>query len=298
MLRPPSRDDGGRWEAAWRQIFPLTSGSRGGKDWGLDGMFRVKICGVTTPADARMVAEAGADCIGLNFVAGSPRALGVEAARAVAAAIPPGVLRVGVFAGKSAAEIVAIANAVGLDAIQLHGHLGGDSSVMPTAASPPFDPPGLCAQLAPLPVIRAVRLREDGPAASALDPARAWIAAAESSGQRPAMVIVDAGAPPSAAAGSLGGTGKVVDWGRLLAAGDPGLPLAVAGGLTAANVAAAIQACGARAVDTASGVEQSPGHKDPRLVRAFVAAALAAFPGDSPPLPNHNRATLRFRTGR
>ena len=55
-------------------------------------MFHVKICGVMTPADARMAADAGADAIGLNFVAGSPRCLDVAAARRVAEAVPAGVL--------------------------------------------------------------------------------------------------------------------------------------------------------------------------------------------------------------
>ena len=76
---------------------------------------RVKICGVTTPDDARLVAAAGADAIGLNFVSGSPRALDPDQARAVAAAVPAGVLKVGVFAGTAAAEIRRIVAAVVLD---------------------------------------------------------------------------------------------------------------------------------------------------------------------------------------
>lgn len=113
-------------------------------------LFRVKICGVTTPDDARLVADAGADAIGLNFVTGSPRALDVEQARAVAAAVPSGVLKVGVFAGTVAAEIRRVVAAVGLDAVQLHGHLEGDG--------PAVDPPARCAELAGLTVIRAVRM--------------------------------------------------------------------------------------------------------------------------------------------
>ena len=105
-------------------------------------MFHVKICGVTTGADARMVAEAGADCIGLNFVVGSPRRLVGDAAAEVAAAVPRGVLRVGVFAGTSAEEILRMAAELSLDAVQLHGHLGGDAG--------PVDPPERCGQLAGL----------------------------------------------------------------------------------------------------------------------------------------------------
>jgi phosphoribosylanthranilate isomerase len=229
-------------------------------------LFRIKICGVTTPADARLAAEAGADAVGFNFVAGSPRRIEPAAARAAVAALPAGVLAVGVFAGSPADEIRSLAEAVGLSAIQLHGHL--------TGGGPAVDPPARCGELAGLPVIRAVRLEADGLAA-----ARRWVAAATAAGGRPAMLIVDAAAAPSTTAGSLGGTGSRVDW-QALAREEPlGIPLALAGGLTPGNVAAAIEATGVLAVDAASGVETAPGRKDPGLVRAFVAAARAALGG-------------------
>jgi hypothetical protein len=104
-------------------------------------LFTVKICGLTTPDHAALAAAAGADAIGLNFVAGSPRVLGIDQAEAVAAAVPPGVLKVGVFAGATAAEIRRIAEAVGLDAVQLHGHLDG--------AGPGVDPPERCVPSSP-----------------------------------------------------------------------------------------------------------------------------------------------------
>ena len=72
-------------------------------------VFHVKICGVTTAADAEMVAAAGADAIGLNFVQGSPRQLDLADGREVAAAIPAGVLRVGVFAGSPVDDMLQIA---------------------------------------------------------------------------------------------------------------------------------------------------------------------------------------------
>jgi len=237
-------------------------------------MFRVKICGVTTPDDARMVAAAGADAVGLNFVTGSPRCLTEAAARAVADALPPGVLRIGVFAGTGPAAVRATAAAVGLDAIQFHGRLTPPPE---GPGDPCVDPPGVCLAVAPLPVIRACRLLADGPAAAALDEARGWITAARAAGRGPAMLLIDAGAPVGAAPGALGGTGVVVDWERFVAAGDPGLPLALAGGLNPSNVAAAIAATGAMAVDTASGVESAPGRKDPEAVRAFVRRAFEAF---------------------
>lgn len=254
-------------------------------------MFRVKICGVTVPADARMVAAAGADAVGLNFVTGSPRCLTVAAARSVAEALPPGVLRIGVFAGTEPAAVEAIAAAVGLDAIQFHGHLAPPA---PGAPHPCWDPPGVCRAVAPYPIIRACRLRADGPAAAALDEARGWVAAALAAGWGPALLLIDAGAPAGVAPAGLGGTGLVVDWERFVAAGDPGLPVALAGGLTPDNVAAAIAATGVLAVDTASGVESAPGRKDPERVRAFVSRALGAFAARAGGSPGSGRAPFPF----
>jgi phosphoribosylanthranilate isomerase len=232
-------------------------------------MFHIKICGVTTPADARLAAEAGADAIGLNFVASSPRCLDAESARAVAAAVPAGVLKVGVFAGMPADSIRRIAADVGLDAIQLHGLLTGDGETA--------DPPERCAELAGLPVIRAVRLEPSQ--ADPLTAARQWIAAARAANACPAMAIVDAAVAVSRETGAtaLGGTGATVDWKSLASAPPLGIPMALAGGLTPDNVAEAIRQTNCRAVDTASGVELAPGHKDPVKVRAFVQAARAAL---------------------
>ena len=229
-------------------------------------LFTVKICGLTTPGDAALAAAAGADAVGLNFVAGSPRVLGVDVAQAVAAAVPPGVLKVGVFAGATAVEIRRIAEAVGLDAVQLHGHLDGDG--------PGVDLPALCADLTGLLVIRAVRLE---PGSDPLAAARRWLAAAAALGHPPAMVIVDAPVTRGTAAGHLGGTGATADWAACAQALPLGLPTALAGGLTPDNVSAAIRASMAAAVDTASGVESAPGRKDPEKLRAFVAAARQAL---------------------
>jgi phosphoribosylanthranilate isomerase len=236
-------------------VEPLVSG---------EDLFRVKICGVTTPVDARLAADSGADAIGFNFVPGSVRCLDVTAARTTAAVVPAGVLKVGVFAGADPAEIRRIATEVGLDAIQLHGHLDGDAG--------PVDPPATAAALAGLRLIRAVRLESDGLAA-----ARRWLAAAAAAGATIDLVIVDASVPRTAAGGALGGTGARVDWAALAAEPPLGIPLAVAGGLEPGNVAEAIHVTGARGVDTASGVESAPGRKDAAKVRAFVTAARQAF---------------------
>ena len=234
-------------------------------------VFHVKICGVTTAADAEMVAAAGADAIGLNFVQGSPRQLDLAHGREVAAAIPTGVLRVGVFAGSPVDDMLQIARALCLDAIQLHGHLDGGRE--------PIDPPERCGQLSGLPVIRAVRLETSRSGTDALAAARQWIAAAVAAGAAPAMVIVDAAVSRGTESGRLGGTGELVDWTALARAGSLPVPIAVAGGLTPNNVAEAIRITGLSAVDTASGVEAAPGRKDQEKVRAFVAAARRGFEG-------------------
>jgi phosphoribosylanthranilate isomerase len=226
-------------------------------------LFHVKICGVTTPADARLAAAAGADAVGFNFVAGSPRQIDAATAREAVAILPAGVLSVGVFAGTPAAEILELRRWTGLAAVQLHGHLEGETDV---------DPPSRCRELAGIPLIRAVRLGPDG-----LASARAWLAAAATGGHGPDMVIVDAGVTPATAAGRLGGTGHLVDWKAFAREPPLAVPAALAGGLTPANVAEAVREAGVRAVDTASGVESAPGRKDADLMRAFVAAARGAL---------------------
>lgn len=239
-------------------------------------LFRVKICGITTPDDARLIVEAarhhaaaGTIAIGINFVPGSPRAVGIDAARAIRDATPKGIACVGVFAGADVAAMKETAAAVGLDAIQLHGPL---SSEEPRAA----DPPQRCQELAPTPVIRAARLEADG-----LQAARAWLAGAVAVAAAPAMMLVDAAVARGTPAGRLGGSGETVDW-KALAREEPlHVAAALAGGLTADNVERAVrEARGAfaiDAVDTASGVEQRPGVKDPAKVGAFIAAALRAL---------------------
>lgn len=226
-------------------------------------VFHVKVCGVTTADDARLVADAGADAVGLNFVDGSPRRIDVPTAAEIVAVLPASVLVVGVFAGAAVGEMRRILEATGIGAVQLHGQLFSGAVV---------DPPETAAGLRGLCVIRAVRLGPDG-----LTEARAWFDAARVLGSTPAMALVDASAPRDAAAGVLGGRGETVDWRALARAGSLGVPLGLAGGLTPENVARAVEASGAVAVDAASGVESSPGRKDAGRVRAFVAAARVAL---------------------
>lgn len=232
-------------------------------------MFHVKICGITSAHDAVAAVAAGADAVGLNFVQGSPRRVGLDRAAEIVAALPAGVRAVGVFAGTDAARIREVVARAGLHAVQLHGHLAATGDAAHDAA---VDPPERCAALEGIPVIRAIRLEHDG-----LASARAWFAAARRLGHAPQLALVDARPAAGADAGRLGGTGAQVDWQALAAAGPFGVPLVLAGGLDAGNVAEALRRTGLRAVDVASGVESAPGVKDPALVRAFVSAARSAL---------------------
>ncbi len=215
-------------------------------------MFRVKICGITSAVDAAAASDAGADAIGLNFYAGSPRYCAPDQARNISRAIAPGVCRVGVFVNASPAEIRQVVAEASLDLVQLHGD----------------EPPELLHELRPLPVMRVFRLQaEMQPIADYLEAChrlRAW----------PRLALVDACRP-----GEYGGTGQTIDWPLLAKQRSAlhGLPLVLAGGLNPSNVAEAIAAIHPWAVDVASGVEVSPGQKSAAQMHEFVRAARDAF---------------------
>lgn len=223
-------------------------------------MFRVKICGVTRPDDALAAVESGADAIGLNFYEKSPRSTNVEQAAEVARAVNGGALLVGVFVNASAERIAEVVAAVPLGAIQLHGD----------------EPPAFVAELPEgVPVIRAMRMMDDG-----FSPALRHLVEAEAKNRPLAAVLADA-PPAESGPEAYGGTGRRADWPRF-AAERPKLgdtPAILAGGLTPENVAEAVAAARPDGVDTASGVEVSPGLKDAALVRRFVEAARAALGG-------------------
>lgn len=216
-------------------------------------MFRIKICGITSVADALMVAAAGADAIGLNFYPASPRSIDMERAENIVEALPEGIIKVGLFVNAPSREMRGIFDRLELDLIQLAGD----------------EPPELLAELAPRPAIKVVRPDSTGIVSIAryLDRCRALA-------HLPRKVLIDAHVP-----GEFGGTGKQADW--PVAAEYSRLnnvpPLVLAGGLTSENVAEAIRNVHPAAVDTASGVESSPGHKDAGKVSRFVGAAQAAF---------------------
>lgn len=222
-------------------------------------MFRTKICGVTTVEDALAAATAGADCIGLNFYRGSPRYVDPAQAARIVEAVRGRAQVAGVFVAADASTILQLAGDLRLDLVQLSGD---DEATWIRQ---------LAARLPGIPILAAVRVGAGG-----LDPVRAHLQAC-----RPNFVLWDA-----VDAGQYGGTGRVANWAmaaQVVASGDfP--PLVLAGGLKAENVAEAIRAVRPAAVDTASGVELSPGRKDPDKVARFVAAARKAF--DNPTAPD------------
>jgi len=194
---------------------------------------RIKICGIGSPAAAVVAAEAGADAIGLVFAPGR-RQVTVDQARAIAAALPPFVTKVGVFVDEDPARIREVAASVPLDLVQLHGS----------------ESPRYCLALG-LPVIKAIRMRE-GTSAAALH------------GYRVAGFLLDSFQPDLA-----GGTGKSFPW-ELAAGLRAPAPLILAGGLSPENVEQALEIVRPYGVDVSSGVE-TDGRKDPAKIREFIA---------------------------
>jgi phosphoribosylanthranilate isomerase len=216
-------------------------------------MFRIKICGITGPDDAGMVARAGADAIGLNFYPRSPRFVTLERARQIVDVLPPGIVKVGLFVDAPADEIVEVHDRLGLDLIQLHG----------------IEPPEFLLRLGGRPVMRAFRLGPGG-----LAPIDEYLGECRELACTPELVLLDAFVP-----GAPGGTGQTTDWptARQYRDAPERPPLVLAGGLTAENVAQAIAAVRPAAIDTASGVESSPGRKERAKVEGLVRAANGAF---------------------
>ncbi len=215
-------------------------------------MLRVKICGITRPEDARAAAMAGADAIGLVFVRGSPRYVGVKKVERVLESLPPFVTPVGVFMDTDIDEIVDITVRFGLRTVQLHGD----------------EPEHYAKWLAPLAVIKALGVRDKsiykhlirwtkaGVCGILLDKPRT--AARSSSAPMPWHLL----------------TPEVIErrCGRTA-------PLILAGGLKPGNVAEAVRTVRPYGVDVSTGVERSPGVKDHDLIQGFVSGARKAMDG-------------------
>jgi phosphoribosylanthranilate isomerase len=205
---------------------------------------RVKICGITRVEDAEEAVRLGAWAIGLNHWPDSPRFCAPEEAAAIGAALRRRVEVAGVFVNAPLDEVARAVENESLTLVQLHGDEG----------------PDFCREVARrtgAKVIKAFNVRSS----AALQQAEAF---------RVDYHLMDAHRP-----GTPGGTGESFDW-ELLRGRRSKIPLILAGGLTPANVGEAVESARPWAVDVASGVESSPGVKDPELVAAFFENARAA----------------------
>jgi phosphoribosylanthranilate isomerase len=217
-------------------------------------LFQIKICGITSLADAEAALDAGADAIGLNFYPQSPRYVSGDVAKLIAENVGLRLKVLGVFVNADAQTIRSAVNSVPLHGVQLHGD----------------EPAERLAELDGIPIVRAFRPQND------FTDAKRFMERCREIRALPDSVLVDAWN-----AQAFGGTGDRADWSLLTANRSVfyQLPLILAGGLTAENVAAAIRQVRPDGVDTASGVEMAPGRKSPDKIAAFVKAARQAFAG-------------------
>lgn len=198
---------------------------------------RVKVCGITSAADARMVSAAGVDAVGLVFYEKSPRHVTIEQAVEICAALPPFVSVVGLFLDAPESFVNEVLDVVSLDVLQFHGS----------------ETPEYCNRF------RRPYIKGLGMSGVTADSFR------ELADQYPLAqgVLVDSHAP-----GAAGGTGKTFDWTQVPQ--DYPKAIILAGGLKPDNVANAIRTTQIYAVDISSGVEAEPGVKDSLKVAAFM----------------------------
>lgn len=211
-------------------------------------MFRIKICGITTPRDAEIACEAGADAVGINFYPGSVRHVPPDRAAGIVQAVGGRAVVVGVFVNEPPEAIARICRLLGIDTVQLSGREPASDADRVSGCR-----------------LKSVHL--SGP--EGLGPFREYPCEA---------FLLDSDIP-----GAFGGTGKQLDWKSLGdwirgpcirfeedSADREGRPWILAGGLTPENVQEAIRLARPHGVDVAGGVEEGPGRKDPERVRRFV----------------------------
>jgi phosphoribosylanthranilate isomerase len=210
----------------------------------------VKTCGITRAQDAELCVELGAWALGLIFWPDSPRSCRLEDAERIAAQLRRRAEIAGVFVNQSLDEVARVADRVGLTLLQLHGDEG----------------PAYCREAARrtgCKVMKAMRVKD----AAQIQALQAF---------HTDYHLLDAHVP-----GRPGGTGESFNW-ELAARHEWPAPVVLSGGLRPENVAEAVRIARPFAVDTASGTEASPGHKDPQKLQAFFRAVEAA---DRAPAP-------------
>lgn len=197
---------------------------------------KIKFCGITRGTDAIAAAAFGADALGFVFYEPSPRYVAPAHAADIVRALPPFICKVGLFVNTPAADVERIVENVGLDVVQYHG----DES------------PADCLQ-APRPWIKALRVR---PGVDLAAVAASYLGAS--------ALLYDAYDETV-----YGGSGKAFDW--TLLGSTSTVPAILAGGLTPANVARAIELTRPYAVDVSGGIESAKGVKDHDKMQRFVA---------------------------
>ncbi len=196
---------------------------------------KIKICGITNPDDAILSAKLGADALGFIFYKKSPRYISPVDAKAIIKRLPPFVSSVGIFVNESRDSVIEIATECSLTAVQLSGDETRDFFM-----SLPFQ------------VIKAVRVKD----ASSLGVIRSY--------DPGATILLDSFVP-----GTYGGTGTSFDW-QLVGGYLNDYHIIMAGGLRPENVSDMLRELRPYGIDVSSGVEQSPGKKDPEKLRSFV----------------------------
>lgn len=208
-------------------------------------MTKVKICGITNLEDALLAAEYGADMLGFNFYAKSPRYISPENALEIIEKLPKGIGKVGVFVNETQKRLLDIAKLTGIDTFQLHGD----------------ETPEFVSELRPqtgLPIIKAMRVAENFATEHAM------------------RYSVDAILLDTYSQNAFGGTGEAFEWQKAIALARNVERLFLAGGLHPDNVADAIRKVGPYAVDVASGVESAKGKKDAAKLKEFIENAKRA----------------------
>jgi phosphoribosylanthranilate isomerase len=204
---------------------------------------KVKICGITSQADADAAVAAGCDALGFVFYRKSPRYISAPKAASIISRLPGRVHKVGVFVNAGSSRVRRIASYCGLTMVQLHGE----------------ESAGYCRGLRRLKVIKAIRVKDAG----SLEDIRAY---------QPWAFLFD-----SCVKGVAGGSGKVFDWSILSRRrGRIKQPVFLSGGLERRTVGRAIRLVRPQWVDVSSSVESSPGKKDMRKMEAFIKAVKKA----------------------
>jgi phosphoribosylanthranilate isomerase len=226
----------------------------------------IKICANTNLEDARLAAELGADAVGFVFAPSKRRVVAAQVAE-ITEQLPADLEKVGVFAADDPREIARCVGSAGLTAAQLHGEF---NAAMVQVLSTEFG--------GELKIVQTVAYAVD--AMGRTDADERFERMLKAAFDEPAVwaVLIDA-----EKSGASGGLGLAFDWAhvaeivqRAIGAREPRPRVILAGGLNAENVAQAIEALKPWGVDVASGVEASPGRKDPARLRAFVDAARKA----------------------